>query len=90
VLAYNSGAAVALHGHSVTLTRDHSDSPEPRRVLQCDACGRCEDCSADQLLRYTREGWPRCCGRAMAFYTEATHPTADALSLHQTPPATAE
>lgn len=43
-----------------------------RRVLLCNACGRRMDCSAEQLLGYTREGWPRCCGQVMAFFVEAT------------------
>lgn len=51
---------------------------EPRRVVQCNTCGCAVECSADELLRYTREGWPRCCGQVMAFFTEPSRPAADA------------
>lgn len=48
------------------------DEGGARRALQCNACGRWVDCSAEQLLNYTREGWPRCCGRVMALLMETT------------------
>ena len=50
---------------------------EPRRLLLCNVCGRAIECSAGELLRYTREGWPGCCGQVMAFYTEPTRPMSD-------------
>jgi hypothetical protein len=58
------------------MNRDPQTDPPvaPRRVVQCNACGRSADCTAEELLRYTRDGWPRCCGQVMAFYTEATRP----------------
>ena len=49
----------------------------PRRLVRCNACDRTVDCSAADLLRYTREGWPKCCGQVMALFTEAARPQAD-------------
>ena len=37
----------------------------PRPVLLCPACGRADRPSVADLLRYTRAGWPRCCGQVM-------------------------
>jgi hypothetical protein len=37
------------------------------RVLLCSTCGRCSRPSMEELLRYTRVGWPRCCGEVMVF-----------------------
>lgn len=59
-------------------TPDCGYVPAPRRLLRCDACGRSEECSAAVLLRYTREGWPRCCGAVMAVFTELSHPASPA------------
>jgi hypothetical protein len=42
-----------------------------RRVVRCARCGRADERSATELLRYTREGWPRCCGQVMALLTES-------------------
>lgn len=39
--------------------------PSPARRLTCAICGRAEDCTSDDVLRLSREGWPRCCGGAM-------------------------
>lgn len=41
-----------------------------RRTVRCEQCGRADECSASDLLRFTREGWPRCCGQVMALFTE--------------------
>jgi hypothetical protein len=35
------------------------------------------ECSAADLLRYTREGWPKCCEQVMALFTEAVWPPPD-------------
>ncbi|MBN9121258.1 MAG: hypothetical protein J0I06_19255 [Planctomycetes bacterium] len=46
----------------------------PHRIVRCGACGRSVECTITDLLRYTREGWPKCCGQVMAFFTEAARP----------------
>ena len=43
----------------------------PRRLVRCDSCNGTVECSAADLLKYTREGWPKCCGQVMALFTEA-------------------
>lgn len=56
-------------------------SKGPRRLLRCDTCARSEENSAEELLRYTREGWPKCCGQVMAVFTEAVPSAADDTAL---------
>lgn len=34
-------------------------------VVRCQVCGRTTDCTSSQLLRYSRNGFPGCCGEAM-------------------------
>ena len=53
----------------------------PRRLVRCDACNRMVECSAADLLRYTREGWPKCCGQVMALFTEAAWQPPDDTKL---------
>ena len=62
-----------------------SGKAEPRRLLQCNVCGRTIECSVGELLRYTREGWPKCCGQVMAFYTEPSRAGSDARPIPPTP-----
>jgi hypothetical protein len=37
-----------------------------RRVLHCDTCGETKPVSTGDLLRFTKEGWPKCCEETMA------------------------
>jgi hypothetical protein len=51
-------------------------APDPkvaraRSLLHCDVCGRAVVVSDDDLVRYTRDGWPRCHGEVMAYFTES-------------------
>lgn len=48
-----------------------------RRLLRCDGCGRTDAVPPADLLRYTREGWPRCCGAVMHLFAEAPRPSPD-------------
>jgi hypothetical protein len=56
------------------------DTPVPnrsnasRRLVNCARCGRSDECSASDLLRFTREGWPKCCGQVMALFTSVPNP----------------
>ncbi|MBN9120670.1 MAG: hypothetical protein J0I06_16220 [Planctomycetes bacterium] len=68
------------------MERDHNSigtDTNPRRLVRCDACDRTVGCSATDLLRYTREGWPRCCGQVMALFTETGRPEADDTKVDQ-------
>ena len=49
-------------------------TPEPRRLLRCPACRRTDDVSHADLMRHTRDGWPKCCGQVMAYFAEAERP----------------
>jgi hypothetical protein len=44
------------------------------RLIRCEVCGRTDPCSVGDLLRFTREGWPKCCGAVMTYYTAAPIP----------------
>lgn len=46
----------------------------PRRLLRCHSCRQTIESTSEILLRYTREGWPKCCGQVMALFTEAELP----------------
>ena len=37
----------------------------PAHRLRCDWCGWVLDVTADELLRFSRGDWPRCCMRAL-------------------------
>jgi hypothetical protein len=52
-----------------------SECESPRRIIRCNACGLTVECTAGDLLQYTREGWPRCCEQVMTFFTETTRPS---------------
>ena len=49
-------------------------TPEPRRLLRCDVCGRTDQPTAADLMQYARRGWPKCCGQVMAYFTESERP----------------
>jgi hypothetical protein len=58
------------------MSGDSSPQPDPKqatgtRLLWCSACGRTQVCSADDLLGYARDGWPRCCNDVMAYFVRA-------------------
>jgi hypothetical protein len=54
-------------------------------LLWCSACGRADECAPADLLRYTREGWPRCCGQVMAYFAEAERPASDDTKTDRPP-----
>jgi len=39
--------------------------PVTTTAVRCLLCGRTADCSSSQFLRYSRNGFPWCCGEAM-------------------------
>ena len=51
-----------------------SHTPTGRRLLRCDRCGRADEATHADLLRHTRDGWPKCCGQTMAYFAEAERP----------------
>jgi hypothetical protein len=59
--------------------------PGTRRLVRCDQCGRTDECSPSELLRFTREGWPKCCGQVMALFTEAEKRGSDDIALDRPP-----
>ena len=49
------------------------DRPDPTRgsrrvTLWCGACGRSHSLSREEVSECIRDGFPRCCGRAMGIY----------------------
>jgi hypothetical protein len=42
-----------------------------RWSLRCNTCGRADEVTHADQMRYTRDGWPKCCGQTMAYFTEA-------------------
>ncbi len=43
-------------------------SSSPSKILYCAVCKKVQNCSSDQLLRYTRTNWPRFCSEVMALF----------------------
>jgi hypothetical protein len=54
----------------------NANPPTGRRIVRCDQCGRSRDVAYADLLRYTKVGWPMCCGGVMGYYVEAKRPSA--------------
>lgn len=42
------------------------------RQVRCEICKRSQACSAADLMRFAREGWPRCCHEVMALFSVTT------------------
>ena len=56
--------------------------PDPlRRLLRCNTCGTTVMHTAEEMLAYTRQGWPKCCGEVMALYVESPPADADRTPL---------
>ena len=36
--------------------------------------GRADEATHADLMRHTRDGWPKCCGQTMAYFAEAERP----------------
>jgi hypothetical protein len=39
------------------------------RFLRCPTCGRSTEVNHDELMRHSRDGWPKCCGQVMDYLT---------------------
>jgi hypothetical protein len=57
--------------------------PEDPSKRAVSAGPRLDEPSRDDLLRYTRQGWPKCCGSVMALFTEAEKPGPDDTALNR-------
>jgi hypothetical protein len=44
--------------------------------LTCPLCGSRRDCTLAALVRYSRRGWPRCCGEVMTLTSDEAAPAA--------------
>jgi hypothetical protein len=47
----------------------------PVHLLHCLTCGVSIECRPGDVLRFTRTGWPQCCGGAMTLYAPVERPT---------------
>ena len=57
-------------------TDDRAAAPAPSpHEVQCGVCGRSTDCTPADLLRFARDGWPRCCGEVMFLLADPVPPT---------------
>jgi hypothetical protein len=54
----------------------YANPPTGRRVIRCHHCGKSREVTYPDLLRYTRAGWPMCCGQIMGYFVEAPRPSA--------------
>jgi hypothetical protein len=66
--------------------RDVNEPHLGRRVLRCDECGSERVCRTAELLQYTRDGWPHCCGQVMGLYTDPERPDDTAAEVPALPP----
>ena len=48
------------------MSRDSRPPAKVHRELYCATCGRAVRVSTGALLRFTKVGWPKCCGETMA------------------------
>jgi hypothetical protein len=57
-----------------------------RRLLRCEGCGNVLTPRQEDLLQFTRKGWPRCCGQVMTLEAEtAPAPAGDDTKLDRPP-----
>jgi hypothetical protein len=54
-------------------------------ILVCQSCRKVVDCSLDDFLRFTRDGWPRCCGEVMAQYGPVEKTALEVTDQGETP-----
>jgi hypothetical protein len=45
-----------------------------QRVLTCNVCSNNLHCTSEELLTYTRVGWPKCCRETMTLFIETWIP----------------
>jgi hypothetical protein len=50
------------------------DDQPLERMLRCLKCGRTNDHPPDELLGFTKAGWPRCCGEVMELVNRRKRP----------------
>jgi hypothetical protein len=48
------------------MSRDPRPPANNRRELYCATCGRADRVTTGALLRFTKQGWPKCCRETMA------------------------
>jgi hypothetical protein len=51
------------------------------RIVRCEACGKSDACTPEDLLKFTKESWPKCCGSVMTYYQAVEPPEADDTKL---------
>jgi hypothetical protein len=49
-----------------------NDDPSPvAGILRCRACRKTIECELIDLLHFSKQSWPQCCGESMTLYTAA-------------------
>lgn len=51
------------------------------RIIRCAICERVEPCTFAELLRFTWQGWPTCCGEVMALINREDRRTSGGPTL---------
>ena len=55
-------------------TTPATTSVRPVAFLHCLTCHKIQDCKPDEMLEYTKLGWPKCCGEVMTLYSRSDGP----------------
>jgi hypothetical protein len=54
-------------------------------LLRCPNCSAVETFNSAELEKFTRAGWPTCCGETMSLFTETAKPTVVPHTEGETP-----
>jgi hypothetical protein len=67
--------ALPLESHVVSPSPPPSPPPASRiNLLRCLTCSKTVECSPTDALKFTKTGWPRCCGEVMTMFIPTSQP----------------
>jgi hypothetical protein len=66
--------------------KNSQDLDGRKRLLRCEKCGASLLTFLHDLLRYTQEGWPKCCDNTMALFVEEPNPATAVQHLNPDSP----
>ncbi len=61
------------------MEREEDHHCDTRGILWCNSCHNTIGRHAAELLGYTREGWPKCCGEVMILYIRPELPNVEQI-----------
>jgi hypothetical protein len=53
------------------MVESNDSAPPPVDILRCTVCGNTVECKSADVIRFTKTGWPKCCGKTMVLLTAA-------------------